>query len=269
MTFDPARCLPERLAGVPCTSAVFFDVDFTLIYPGPTFHGEGYQQFCAAHGMTVDPTRYDAAVRQASCVLDAVQDHIYDDEIFVRYIGRIIEEMGGTGERLTACARHIYDEWAACRHFSLYDDVEPALRALSAAGLKIGLISNTHRCLSTFQRHFELEGLIDGALSSSEHGYMKPHPSIFEAGLKLFDVAASQAVMVGDSLAADVQGAIGVGMRGVLVHRSTEPAPDAGVPVIRSLMELPEVILEARSGYDRQAGADECEKPSALLPDCN
>ena len=27
-------------------SAVFFDVDFTLIYPGPTFQGEGYAAFC-------------------------------------------------------------------------------------------------------------------------------------------------------------------------------------------------------------------------------
>jgi len=29
------------------TSAVFFDVDFTLIYPGPTFQGEGYRRFGA------------------------------------------------------------------------------------------------------------------------------------------------------------------------------------------------------------------------------
>jgi putative hydrolase of the HAD superfamily len=227
------------------TEAVFFDVDFTLIYPGPTFQGSGYQQFCAAHGMQVDPARYADAVRQASAVLDAVQEHIYDAEIFVRYIARIIEEMGGTGDRLNACAREIYDEWAACHHFKLYEDVEPALRALSEAGLKIGLISNTHRCLSAFQEHFELDGLIDGAISSSEHGYMKPHPSIFEAGLKLLDVTAPDAVMVGDSLAADVQGAIAVGMRGVLVHRSTDPVPDAGVPVIRTLRELPALLRAA------------------------
>jgi HAD superfamily hydrolase (TIGR01509 family) len=227
-------------------AAVFFDVDFTLIYPGPTFQGEGYQRFCASYGMHVDPARYMPAVREASAVLDAVQDHIYDDEIFVRYIARIIEEMGGSGERITECARHIYDEWAACHHFQLYDDVEPALRALSAAGLKLGLISNTHRCLSTFQAHFALEGLIAGAIASSEHGYMKPHPSIFEAGLKLLDVDAADAVMVGDSLAADVQGAIAVGMRGVLVHRSTDVTPDVGVPVVRSLNELPDLILAAR-----------------------
>jgi len=219
-------------------SAVFFDVDFTLIYPGPTFQGEGYQRFCASYGMDVDPACYATAVRQASSVLDAVQEHIYDDDIFVRYIARIIEEMGGRGERVIECASHIYEEWAACHHFKLYDDVEPALRALSAAGLKIGLISNTHRSLSTFGADFALAGLIDGAISSAEHGYMKPHPSIFEAGLKLLDVAAADAVMVGDSLAHDVQGAIAVGMRGVLVHRSTDPAPDAGVPVIGSLMEL-------------------------------
>jgi HAD superfamily hydrolase (TIGR01509 family) len=259
MMFDPGRCL----------SAVFFDVDFTLIYPGPAFQGEGYRQFCAAHGIAVNPSRYEDAVREALSVLEAVQDHVYDHDVFVRYIGRIIEEMGGSGERLSECARYIYEEWADCQHFTLYDDVEPALRALSAAGLKIGLISNTHRCLSTFQRHFELDRFIDGALSSAEHGYMKPHPSIFEAGLKLFDVPASQAVMVGDSLAADVQGAIGAGMGGVLVHRSTDPAPEAGVPVIRSLMELPDLILAATSEHDRRAGADECGTPSALLRDCS
>ena len=41
--------------------AVFFDVDFTLIYPGPKFQGEGYRQFCARHAISVDPARFAAA----------------------------------------------------------------------------------------------------------------------------------------------------------------------------------------------------------------
>jgi putative hydrolase of the HAD superfamily len=224
------------------TRAVFFDVDYTLIYPGPTFQGEGYQRFCAAHGIAVDPARFDPAVRAASAILVEEQDHVYDDEIFVRYTRRIIEEMGGTGDRLDACARHVYAEWAACQHFFLYDDVAPVLRRLDADGLKIGLISNSHRCLSAFQQHFELEGLIDAAVSSSEHGYMKPHPSIFKAALELMDVAAGEAIMVGDSLTHDIDGACRVGMRGVLVHRSDDPAPAAGVPVIRTLAELPPLL---------------------------
>jgi putative hydrolase of the HAD superfamily len=139
---------------------------------------------------------------------------------------------------LEACAREIYEEWAACRHFSLYEDVPAALRRLHSRGLRIGLISNTHRCLVSFQSHFDLEGLIAGAVSSSEHGYMKPHPSIFEAALKLVGVEAREALMVGDSLAHDIEGARRLGMRGILLSRSGAVAAADGVPVIRGLAEL-------------------------------
>ena len=221
------------------TAAVFFDVDFTLIYPGPTFQGEGYQQFCASYGITVDPARFNRAVRAASEILDAQQGHVYDAEIFVRYTQRIIEQMGGTGPALTTCATEIYDEWAACHHFHLYDDVEPVLRELSRRGIKIGLISNSHRSLASFEEHFELDGLISAAVSSSQHGYLKPHPSIFEAALRLAEARPEDSVMVGDSFTHDIEGARRVGMRGVLVHRGDgEPDVTGGVPVIRDLSEL-------------------------------
>ena len=223
-------------------SAVFFDVDFTLIYPGPTFQGEGYERFCTQHGILVDPSRFASAVRAASSVLDDEQQHVYDADIFVRYTRRIIEVMGGSGPRLDECARHIYDEWAACQHFFLYDDVAPALRDLAARGVKIGLISNSHRSLASFQQHFELEGLITTAVSSSEHGYLKPHPSIFEAALKLTGVEPAEAVMVGDSVPHDIEGARRVGMRGILVHRADTPADEVDVPVIRDLSELPPLL---------------------------
>jgi putative hydrolase of the HAD superfamily len=223
-------------------TAVFFDVDFTLIYPGPTFQGEGYSGFCARYGITVDPSRFDRAVRAASSILDDAQDHAYDADIFVRYTGRIIQEMGGTGAAVAACAREIYDEWGENQHFFLYDDVAPVLRELASRGLKIGLISNSHRPLTSFQQHFELDGLITVAVSSSEHGYMKPHPSIFTAALTLAGVDASQSVMVGDSLSHDIDGARRVGMRGILVHRSGDPIPTSDVPVIRSMSELPGLV---------------------------
>ena len=220
--------------------AVFFDVDFTLIYPGPTFQGVGYQRFCARHGINIDPSRFADAVLSASATLSEAQDHIYDAEIFVRYTRRIIEGMGGRGARLDACANEIYVEWAACHHFFLYDDVTPALRELANRGVKVGLISNSHRCLVSFQQHFELHGLIAGALSSSEHGYLKPHRSIFDSALKLLGVVAAESVMVGDSFQHDIEGAQRVGMRGILVQRSTDPewAPSPGVPVICGLAEL-------------------------------
>ena len=77
--------------------AVFFDVDFTLIEPGPMFRAEGYESFCARHGMQVDASRFDKAVASAAAVLDSAGDTPYDAAIFVAYTRHIIEQMGGAG----------------------------------------------------------------------------------------------------------------------------------------------------------------------------
>jgi HAD superfamily hydrolase (TIGR01662 family) len=227
------------------TRAVFFDVDFTLIYPGPAFQGAGYQDFCARHGVTVDALAFDRAVASASSSLETT-GNVYDPEIFIQYTRRIIEGMGGAGAGVGRAARDIYDQWSACHHFEMYEDVPEVLRALHASGLKIGLISNTQRSLTAFQSHFALEGLFAAAVSSYDHGYMKPHRSIFEAALQQVAAEPHEAVMVGDSLPADIEGALGLGMRAVLVSRSgaaghTRGCPDE-VPVIRSLRELPALL---------------------------
>jgi HAD superfamily hydrolase (TIGR01662 family) len=225
------------------TKAVFFDVDFTLIYPGPMFRAEGYQAFCGRHGIEVDPTRFDEAVTSAGTLLNGLEEAPYDDEIWLKYTRHIIERMGGHGPNLHACAREIYDEWAACRHFELYDDVPAVLRELAAAGMRIGLISNSHRSLASFQTHFDLQGLISATVSSAEHGFMKPHPSIFHAALALAGVRAHESVMVGDSVKQDVEGALRAGMRAILLHRGATPPPaQRAVPVITSLIELPGLL---------------------------
>ena len=230
-------------AARPVVRAVFFDVDFTLIYPGPTFQGPGYRQFCARYGIDVDPAAFDRAVAAASSMLDA-GGGIYDPQIFIDYTRRIIEGMGGGGPEVDLAARAIYDEWSACQHFSLYEDVPDVLRRLHATGLKIGLISNTQRCLASFQTHFELEGLFAVALSSADHGYMKPHRSIFEAALRQAGAVPAESVMVGDSLPHDIEGARQLGMRAVLVARAGRArACPADVPVIESLRELPDLLF--------------------------
>jgi putative hydrolase of the HAD superfamily len=227
--------------------AVFFDVDFTLIYPGPMFRGEGYRAFAARYDLPLDPGKFENAVASAAPLLDSPDDR-YDDEIFVAYTAHIIEQMGGAGPRVDACAREIYAEWAACRHFELYDDVPASFRALASRGIRIGLISNSHRCLASFQSHFELQGLVDAAVSSAQHGFMKPHPSIFAAALQLVDALPGQALMVGDSVRQDVDGALRAGMRAALLHRGDAAHPEAdalrarGVAILHSLTETVELV---------------------------
>ena len=224
----------------PPARAVFFDVDFTLIFPGPTFQGDGYARFCADQGVEVDASQFDQAVRAASFILDEVEDPIYNGSLFVHYTASIIENMGGRGAGVVAAAERIYEQWAANHHFEMYDDVAPVLSELFARGLRLGVISNSHRSLASFRSHFKLETLITTTVSSAEHGFMKPHPSIFERALAEAGVTSREAVMIGDSLKADIEGAVAIGMRGVLLRRSGESPRQvpAGVTVIASLHEL-------------------------------
>lgn len=227
---------------MPPVAAVLFDVDFTLIHPGPRFQGCGYEATCDRYGMAVDPAKFEAAVAGASELLDSSAE-LYDQSIYLAYTRRVIELMGGGGPAVDLAAREIFDDWNQHHHFSLYDDVAPTLADLRARGLKLGLISNTERCLVSFQSHFSLDGLIGAVVSMSTHGFMKPHPSIFQSALSQLGVDADEAVMVGDSLVHDVLGARRAGVTGVLLARGgVPPAVPDDVSVIRSLTELPPLL---------------------------
>jgi putative hydrolase of the HAD superfamily len=224
--------------------AIFFDVDFTLIYPGPTFQGAGYVRFCADEGVAVDGARFDEAVAAASFILDDIEEQVYNPTLFVHYTATIIEHMGGRGAGVVRAAERIYEQWASNHHFEIYDDVEPVLEGLAARGYRLGAISNSHRSLDAFKAHFRLDRLITTTISSAEHGFMKPHRSIFDAALQRAAVTAPDAIMVGDSLRADIEGARAAGMRGILLRRSGEKPPvmPPDVALITTLHELLEVL---------------------------
>jgi putative hydrolase of the HAD superfamily len=220
--------------------AVFFDVDFTLIYPGPTFQAEGYRRACAAHGIEVDPSKFDEATAASSFILDEVEEQIYKHDVFIHYTASIIEKMGGRGANVVEVASEIYDQWSVNHHFEMYDDVAPVLEALQKRGIIVGVISNSHRSLDAFREHFSLANIISVSVSGAEHGYMKPHRSIFEAALDRAGVTSDEAMMVGDSLKHDIEGALNAGWRAVLLRRSGEvpyALPD-NLPVIRTLPDL-------------------------------
>lgn len=224
--------------------AVFFDVDFTLIEPGPRFLGPGYVAACAPYGLTLDPAVFDAAVARALPLLDAHAGAPYEHDLFIRYTAAIIEHMGGRGDAVTRAATEIYDAWAANHHFDLYDDVHDVLPLLAERGLTLGVISNSHRSLEAFTAHFALERFVRTHVSAHPGRHMKPHRSIFEAALTDAGVRADEALMVGDSLHADVHGALAAGLRAVWLRRGGDTPAErpAAVPVIHRLHDLPRLI---------------------------
>ena len=213
------------------------------------FRGEGYRAFCARHGMSVDASRFEAAVAQASAILNEARDDIYDAALFHRYTAAIIAGMGGSGTAVQTCAEEIYDEWAACQHFELYDDVPDTLR---------------HRARGDPDRahleHSPLPRLVPDPLRA--RGAHQRRGVVVRSRLHEAASEHLRRCVAADRRAGRRRGdgrrqsrarhrrRPQVGMRGVLVRRSADIGPgaanqdttDPAVPVIRSLAELPELL---------------------------
>jgi putative hydrolase of the HAD superfamily len=82
----------------------------------------------------------------------------------------------------------------------------------------------------------QFEGFFDVITLSYEHGYVKPHSSIFVTTLEKLKVNPNQSLHVGDDPIADIQGARGIGMKTVFIKRR-EVKTDADIEVKR-IMEL-------------------------------
>lgn len=219
-------------------AAVLFDVDFTLARPGPELGGEGFRRAGERHGLRLDPDRYEEARLGAIADLQRHPELVHDGEVWLAFTEDVLRRMGGDPVRARACAAELVRGWEQHENFFLYDDALPALEAVRAHGLKVGLVSNGQRDLEEFAAHHRLE--VDVAVGSLAHGRQKPHPSIFEAALGALGVTAAQAAMVGDSAEDDIAGAAALGMTAILLDREGR-YPEAPLR-IDTLLALPAAL---------------------------
>jgi putative hydrolase of the HAD superfamily len=126
-----------------------------------------------------------------------------------------------------------------------------ALRALSARGLRLAVVSNAD---GTVEEQLRLDGTCQvgpgagvevwAVLDSGVVGISKPDPAIFHLALEALDVPPERAIHVGDTPAADVAGALAAGVRPVLVDpydlHVDAPCPRvAGLAGVIELLALP------------------------------
>jgi putative hydrolase of the HAD superfamily len=197
--------------------AVLFDVDFTLCRPGPELSAERYARIAARHGITLDASRYDDAREAAVLNLKRHPELLHDESIWHRFTEEIFVGMGGPEAVAGECATEIEEGWGVSENFELFEDVLPVLEELRRAGLRIAVVSNGIRDLTVFVAHHRLD--VDAIVDSRSHGRVKPHPTIFQAALTALAVAPEDAVMVGDSVEEDIEGARAIGMRAILLDR--------------------------------------------------
>ena len=108
----------------------------------------------------------------------------------------------------------------------------PLLQGLRSADIRVGIVSNWHSALHGILDGVGLRPLVDFVIVSSEHGWRKPHPSIFEAALEAAATQPEETVHVGDALRDDVAGAILAGIRPILVAPQRPDALPDGVRTV-------------------------------------
>lgn len=131
---------------------------------------------------------------------------------------------------------------------TVFEDAYDTLNWLRDHGYRLGAVTNRHLGGPVFRKEMRRYGLLDyfDVLSiSCDVGYMKPHPRIFQHALEALGLTPEEAVMVGDSLRADVEGAQALGMTAVWRRRDSarEDAegaePNYVVDSLRELTDLP------------------------------
>lgn len=125
------------------------------------------------------------------------------------------------------------------------------LQELQAEGYRIGLISNAGDAdnVKRLIDKADIEPYLDPIFVSAAEGIRKPDVRLFEMVLRLWELQPDQAVMVGDSLRADIQGAKNAGMHSIwLTAAADSPAnhADAGIIVpeatANQLRDVPALI---------------------------
>ncbi len=150
----------------------------------------------------------------------------------------VLTQMGQHDSGLQEIVKESVDEGLATRTLVWYSGARETLVTLREMGYKLGLISNTHWRWLPSQRE-DAEKYFDTITLSYEHGYAKPHPSIFRVTTEKLGIDTEHCLHVGDDPWTDIHGANGVGMHSVFVRRDDRKAnSDLEIMNLRDLIRL-------------------------------
>jgi putative hydrolase of the HAD superfamily len=225
---------------------LFFDLDHTL------------WDFEANSRQTLEELYYSLQLKDRG-VPDPDQFHqrytIHNDKLWERYRNGFIkvDELRWKRMWLTLLDFKIGDEPLARKMDVLFLDALPTrrllfpytheiLRYLGKKGYNLHLITNGfERTQHSKLEHAGLSDYFTEVITSEGSNSLKPHKEIFEYALQRAGAEKKESIMLGDSLEADIEGAMNAGIDQVFVnHLRLEPAirPTFTVYSLRELEEI-------------------------------
>ena len=245
----------RRLPGPP-VRAVLFDYGMTLVTvsrPSESLQ-RAYESIAA---LLTD--RLDRSVPAAAALLAAVHDRV-DAAVAQHDASYALEEIDLApvyGEAYAALGLplpvDLLDEAQRLEQRAWFDGMALAesavatLTELRGRGLRLGLCSNAPYHPASMRAQLQHLGLLDhldAAVFSSEIGWRKPSPRIFEHALGVLGGEPAATLMVGDRVREDIEGARAAGMRAVLLreHRREDDPRGLATMAIERLDELLELV---------------------------
>ena len=208
--------------------AIFFDAAGTLIYLRKPV-GQTYAKIAAGHGLEIEPSLLERAfkttwktspapVRSANVPSEDDDRSWWHDlaaETFRSALGKSVSE-----ETFEPLFENLYTHFAKPEAWQVYDDTFEALEFFKRQA-RLFVLSNFDRRLHSVLEGLKLTPFFENVLVSSEIGFSKPDPRIFEAALQIANVPASACLHIGDDDRCDFQGAQSAGWQTFLLQRPT------------------------------------------------
>jgi putative hydrolase of the HAD superfamily len=233
---------------------VCLDAGFTLLAPRRTLT-DALRGVLAEHGHEVTDEQLHRAWEVADRwfwddyhrpMNDTWGDDQRIDATWRQYHSLMLGELGLADEQhqlidTILAAQYAPDSW------ELYPDVLPAILEMRVAGVRLGILSDWGSNLLPIIEELGLAPDLDFVIASGAVGLSKPDPAFFRLAAARAGLPPAEALMVGDSYRADIEGARAAGMDAILIRRPEwrdrrRPVPP-GVKVIGSLAELPPIVV--------------------------
>ncbi|HSS39423.1 MAG TPA: HAD-IA family hydrolase [Polyangia bacterium] len=234
----------------PWPRAILFDAGFTLTFQD----GARIAAYAAQAGLTLDPHALERAERALRAELREkegviLRTHADKPDGWLTAVFRkllVLAEVQASDDLLDRAAAAILERHLAVNAWSRVGaGVRESLARLRENGLRLGVVSNSEGTVEAMLIETGLRDLFDVVVDSAVVGVSKPDPRIFHLALEHLGIAASDAVMVGDSPSADIGGAEAAGVRAALLD-PYDFYPWSRAPRFEDVAALTEALLASR-----------------------
>ena len=216
------------------TKVILLDAVGTLFGVRGTV-GEIYQHFATKWGVDVSPTTVNTAFFESFKTappmafpgVELAKIPELEFEWWCEVATRTYKKVGVFEQfsDFKSFFRELYDYFATAAPWFVYPDVKPALTKWRDSGIKLAVLSNFDSRLYPVLAALKLTDFFCDVTISTEVGAAKPDKKIFAAALQKCSCNMEEVVHIGDSLTADYEGAIQVGIKAFWLNRNAVSQP--------------------------------------------